>query len=65
MLSCIKNNSKFLIRLDSKAYEKERSKIETKDEYINLEYTNNRLKRRHYQSEEIKLYAKEIKSLKL
>ena len=65
MLSCIKNNSKFLIRLDSKAYEKERSKIETKDEYINLEYTNNRLKRRHYQSEEIRLYAKEIKSSKL
>lgn len=65
MLSCIKNNSKFLIRLDSKAYEKERSKIESKDEYINLEYTNNRLKRRHYQSEEIRLYAKEIKSSKL
>ena len=63
MLSCIKNNSKFLIRLDSKAYEKERSKI--KDKYINLEYTNNRLKRRHYQSEEIRLYAKEIKSSKL
>lgn len=65
MLSCIKNNSKFLIRLDSKAYEKERSKIGSKDEYINLEYTNNRLKRRHYQSEEIRLYAKEIKSSKL
>lgn len=65
MLSCIKNNSKFLIRLDSKAYAKERSKIGSKDEYINLEYTNNRLKRRHYQSEEIRLYAKEIKSSKL
>ena len=65
MLSCIKNNSKFLIRLDSKAYEKERSKIGSNDEYINLEYTNNRLKRRHYQSEKIRLYAKEIKSSKL
>lgn len=65
MLSCIKNNSKFLIRLDSKAYEKERSKIGSKDEYINLEYTNNRLKRKHYQSEEIRLYAKEIKTSKL
>ena len=65
MLSCIKNNNKFLIRLDSKAYEKERSKIKAKDEYINLEYTNNRLKRRHYQSEEIRLYAKEIESSKL
>lgn len=65
MLSCIKNNMKFLIRLDSKAYQKEREKIKTKDEYIDLEYTNNRLKRRHYQSEEIRLYAKEIKSSRL
>lgn len=65
MLSCIKNNIKFLIRLDSKAYQKEREKIKTKDEYIDLEYTNNRLKRRHYQSEEIRLYAKKIKYSKL
>ncbi len=65
MLSCIKNNIKFLIRLDSKAYQKEREKIKTKDEYIDLEYTNNRLKRRHYQSEEIRLYAKKIKSSRL
>lgn len=61
MLSCIKNNSKFLIRLDSKAYEKERSKMGSKDKHINLEYINNRLKRRHYQSEK----NKEIKSSKL
>lgn len=65
MLYCLKNNHKFLIRLDSIAYKKERDKIKTKDEYINLEYHNNRLKRRHYQSEEIRLYAKEIKSSKL
>lgn len=65
MLYCLKNNIKFLIRLDSTAYKKERKKITTRDEYINLEYHNNRLKRRHYQSEEIRLYAKEIKSSKL
>ena len=65
MLYCLKNNIKFLIRLDSTSYKKEREKIKTKDEYIELEYHNNRLKRRHYQSEEIRLYAKEIKSSKL
>ena len=65
MLYCIKNNIKFLIRLDSTAYKKEREKIKTNDEYIELEYHNNRLKRRHYQSEEIRLYAKSIKSSRL
>lgn len=65
MLHCLKNNIKFLIRLDSTAYKKERNKIKTNDEYIELEYHNNRLKRRHYQSEEIRLYAKEIKSSRL
>lgn len=65
MLYCLKNNIKFLIRLDSTAYKKERDKIKINDEYVDLEYNNNRLKRRHYQSEEIRLYAKEIKSSRL
>lgn len=52
ILSWIKKNSKFLTRLDSRAYEKEKSKIELKDEYINLEYANNRLKRWYYQREQ-------------
>lgn len=65
MLECIMNNIKFLIRLDGTAYKNERETITTNDEYIDLEYTRGRIKRRYIKDENVRLYAKKIKSSKL
>lgn len=65
MIYCIKNNIKFLIRLDKTAYIQERKTIKENDEYVELEHNKNRLRKVHFQTEEIFEYAKNTKSTKV
>lgn len=64
MLYCLKNDIKFLIRLDGTAYKNERAEITTNDEDIDLKYTRGRIRRRYIKNEELRLYAKQLKSSK-
>lgn len=65
MVFCILTNKKFIIRLDSKAYTKERSQITTEDEYIDLKYTKERTKKRYFRDENLRQYARSLKSSNL
>lgn len=65
MVFCLLTNKKFIIRLDSRAYTKERSKITTNDEYIDFKYTKDRTAKRYFRDENLRQYARELKSSNL
>ena len=51
---CIKNDDKFLIRIDSSVYEKENQAMKSKDEIIEIKYECNRAK--YYKATDPKFY---------
>lgn len=65
MVFCLLTNKKFIIRLDSRAYTQERSKITTNDEYIDFKYTKDRTAKRYFRDENLRQYARKLKSSNL
>lgn len=61
----IKNNDKFLIRIQSSCYKKETAKMESKDEIIEIGYENNRAKYYKESDSELYEYLKSGKTIKI
>lgn len=60
-----KNKIKFLSRLKIAHYTKETSQMKSKDEFIELEHTKDRMRNKVWEDEEIRKYAKEKRSTKI
>lgn len=60
-----KKEIKFLSRLNTSYYRKETSQMKTKDEIIELEHTKDRMRKKFWEDEETRKYAKEKKSTKV
>lgn len=56
-----KNDIKFLSRLNLGYYTKETESMKTKDEIVEIEHTKERMKRKYFEDEETREYAKENK----
>jgi len=65
MTYMIKNNIKFLSRLQSSYYEKETNKMNSIDEVVELEHTKDRLDKRIFRDKELRKYAKSKTSTKI
>jgi hypothetical protein len=63
IVQLLEKNSNFIFRLKSKVYEKERKRMKTEDEYVDINLNSNRTK--SIKNEEIKEKAKELRSIKL
>lgn len=60
-----KNNIKFLSRLNTTYYTKERKRMKSDDEIVELEHTKSRLKREYFEDEETRQYLKQRKTTKI
>lgn len=60
-----KKEIKFLSRLNMAYYRKETSQMRSKDEFIELEHTKDRMRKKFWEDEETRKYAKEKKSTKV
>lgn len=60
-----KNNIKFVSRLQSTYYQKEIKNMKSFDEIIELQHTRDRLNKRYFKDEILRLYAKEKQSTKV
>lgn len=60
-----KNNIKFLSRLNATYYTKERESMKSNDEYVELEHTKDRMKRKYFEDEETRQYLKQSKTTKI
>ena len=57
----LKNNIKFLIRLNIRYFKQETEKMKTKDEIIEIAHTKERMRKDNFTDEETRKYAKENK----
>ena len=60
-----KNNIKFLSRLNTTYYTKEKEEMKHKDEIVELEHTKARMKRKYFQDEETRQYIKQTNTTKI
>ena len=60
-----KNNIKFLSRLNATYYTKEKERMKSNDEIVDLEHTKDRMKRKYFEDEETRQYLKQTKTTKI